>query len=103
MKSMNLTKLLSVWYSNTRKKSSTAKEAKPMDSMSEVQGRQVGALMKDFIDTFIEFSKNIKSEDVCRRADEETLSRLAKQGIPRNGRPLEKVYREMLRDVAYTR
>lgn len=70
-----------------------------MDSMSEVQGRQVGALMKDFIDTFIEFSKNIKSEDVCRRADEETLSRLAKQGIPRNGRPLEEVYREMLRDV----
>ena len=70
-----------------------------MDSLTEVQGSQVGALMKDFIDTFIEFSKNMKSEDVCRRADKETLSRLENEGIPKNGRPLPEVYQEMLRDV----
>lgn len=63
------------------------------------QTRQAGELMKEFIDTALSFYQNIKEQDVSRQADDKVLSHLCQQGIPKQGRPVEQVYREMLKDV----
>ncbi|MCD7993183.1 MAG: aminotransferase class V-fold PLP-dependent enzyme [Clostridia bacterium] len=71
-----------------------------MESQTDVQQtRQAGELMKEFIDTALGFYQNIKEQDVSRQADDKVLSHLHRQGIPRVGRPVDQVYREMLRDV----
>lgn len=70
-----------------------------MELGMENQTAQAGALMKEFVDTVLDFYGTMKAEPVCRQIGPETQARLERRGIPRVGRPVEEVYREMLRDV----
>ena len=70
-----------------------------MNHPLDAQTNRAGALMKEFIDRTLGFYQNIKQQDICPQADEQTLDRLHRQGIPRLGRPVDEVYQEMLRDV----
>lgn len=61
--------------------------------------RQIGLLMKDFVDQTVGFYDDLRLQPICRSAGEETLARLEKQPIPVQGRPIGDVYQEMLQDV----
>ena len=61
--------------------------------------QEAGALIKEFTDTVLDLYAGLKEQPVCRTADQNVLTRLKQTGIPRTGRPLEEVYRQMLADV----
>lgn len=63
------------------------------------QNRQIGELMKEFAGQTVDFYNNMKTKPVCRPCDENTLKHLKKQSVPEQGRPVQEVYSEMLRDV----
>ena len=63
------------------------------------QNRQIGELMKEFAGQTVDFYNNMKTRSVCRPCDENTLKHLKKQSVPEQGRPVQEVYSEMLRDV----
>lgn len=63
------------------------------------QNRQIGELMKEFAGQTVDFYNNMKTKPVCRPCDENTLEYLKKQPVPEQGRPVQEVYSEMLRDV----
>lgn len=63
------------------------------------QNRQIGELMKEFAGQTVDFYNNMKTKPVCRPCAENTLKHLKKQPVPEQGRPVQEVYSEMLRDV----
>ena len=63
------------------------------------QNRQIGELMKEFAGQTVDFYNNMKAEPVCRPCDKNKLEYLKKQSVPEQGRPVQEVYSEMLRDV----
>ena len=69
-----------------------------MESM-EAQKQQMSRLMQEFAAGVLPFYQEMKGRDVYREAGPDTLARLRAQGIPREGRPVEEVFREMLEDV----
>ena len=69
-----------------------------MESM-EVQKQQMSRLMQEFAAGVLPFYQEMKGRDVYQEAGPDTLARLRAQGIPREGRPVEEVFREMLEDV----
>lgn len=70
-----------------------------MEQMSGQGREQVGELMQGFVKSVVDFYGDIKSRDVYREADEKTISRLRKTGIPRTGRPVGEVFEEMMGQV----
>lgn len=70
-----------------------------MQIMINEQNRQIGELMKEFVGQTVDFYNNMKTKPVCRPCDENTLKHLKKQPVPEQGRPVQEVYSEMLRDV----
>ena len=70
-----------------------------MEPTTQAQFDRTNILMKEFVDTVFSFYNNIKEQDVCQMADEQTLEKIRKQSIPQQGRPVEEVYREMLSDI----
>lgn len=70
-----------------------------MEPTIQAQFDRTNSLMKEFVDTVFSFYNNIKVQEVCRMADEQSIEKIRKQSIPQQGRPVEEVYREMLQDV----
>lgn len=70
-----------------------------MEPTIQSQFDRTNSLMKEFVDTVFSFYNNIKDQEVCRMADEQSIEKIRKQSIPQQGRPVEEVYREMLQDV----
>lgn len=61
--------------------------------------KQIGLLMKNFVDQTVGFYDDLRLQPVCRSAGEETLARLETQPIPIQGRPIRDVYQEILQDI----
>lgn len=70
-----------------------------MQTKTKEQNRQIGALMKDFVGRIIDFYDNMQTQPVFRPIDNNTLKYLEEMSIPKQGRPVQDVYSEMLRDV----
>lgn len=68
--------------------------------MSErIQNEQIGMLLKEFVEQTVNFYDGLKTEAVCRPVPQGTLEYLEQRSIPRQGRPLQEVYSEMLRTI----
>ena len=89
-----------IHYSH-RENNPTAQERREeqMDLVMEGKIREMTRLMEEFVPSLVSFYRGIKDEKVCREADSETIARLRQRGIPREGRPVEEVFREMEKDV----
>lgn len=70
-----------------------------MRKMTEEQNRQIGDLVKEFAGETVDFYNHMHTQPVSHAADEETLERLEKQPVPKEGIPVRQVYSEMLRDI----
>ena len=70
-----------------------------MDLIRTEQKREMGELMKGFVDKTLDFYETIKDREVARDMDEAALARLRSRGIPAQGRPVREVFEEMERDV----
>lgn len=70
-----------------------------MQTKTKEQNRQIGALMEDFVGRTIDFYDNLQEQPVCRPVDNQTLKYLEEQPIPKEGRPIQDVYSEMLWDI----
>lgn len=70
-----------------------------MDSKKKEQNRQIGELMQGFIAQTVEFYNHLQTEPACRSVEKETLEHLKTQSVPVQGRPIQEVYSDMLRDV----
>ena len=70
-----------------------------MDLIRKEQKREMGELMKGFVDQTLDFYEGMKDRDVSREADEAAVRRLRSRGIPAQGRPVKEVFEEMERDV----
>lgn len=70
-----------------------------MDLIRKEQKREMGELMKGFVDSTLDFYENMGTQNVAREADDETIHRLKSRGIPAKGRPVKEVFEEMERDV----
>lgn len=70
-----------------------------MQTMIKEQNRQIGTLMEDFTGRIIDFYDNLQEQPVCRPADNHTLGYLEELPVPEEGRPVQDVYSEMLRDI----
>ena len=70
-----------------------------MDLIRKEQKREMGELMKGFVDQTLDFYEGMKDRDVSREADEAAVKRLRSRGIPAQGRPVKEVFEEMERDV----
>lgn len=70
-----------------------------MQTKTKEQNRQIGALMEDFVGRTIDFYDHLQTQPVCRPADSHTLQYLEKLPVPKQGRPIQDVYSEMLRDI----
>jgi L-2,4-diaminobutyrate decarboxylase len=70
-----------------------------MQTKTKEQNRQIGALIKDFAEHTVHFYDNLQAQPVCRPIDNNTLKYLEEMSIPKQGRPIQDVYTEMLRDV----
>lgn len=67
--------------------------------MLKESNRQIGLLMKAFVDRAVGFYDDLQAQPVCRPTEGETLARLKEQPIPAKGHPINDVYLEMLRDI----
>ena len=56
-----------------------------MEPTTQAQFDRTNILMKEFVDTVFSFYNNIKEQDVCQMADEQTLEKIRKQSIPQQG------------------
>ena len=63
------------------------------------QNKQIGALMKDFVSSTIDFYNHMDSYPVCPPVNIENIHLLEAQPIPHKGRPLQDVYTEMLSKI----
>ena len=70
-----------------------------MEFAMEVQKRQLGELLEEFIPTLLSRYEGMKEEPVYREGDEATIRRLRERGIPREGRPVRQVFEEMEKEV----
>lgn len=70
-----------------------------MDLIRKEQKREMGELMKGFVDSTLDFYEHMGTQNVAREADDETIHRLKSRGIPAKGRPVKEVFEEMERDV----
>ena len=70
-----------------------------MDLIRKEQKREMGELMKEFVDQTLDFYEGMKDRDVSREADEAAVRRLRSRGIPAQGRPVKEVFEEMEIDV----
>lgn len=70
-----------------------------MKTNTEIQNAQIGTLIQEFTGQAVAFYDGMKEQPVCRPAKEATLEHLEKQTIPAEGRPVQEVYSEMLRDI----
>ena len=70
-----------------------------MKTYTEIQNAQIGTLIQEFTGQAVAFYDGMKEQPVCRPAKETTLEHLEKQTIPAEGRPVQEVYSEMLRDI----
>lgn len=77
-----------------------SKEVKEEQTMQTKQkNRQIGALIKDFVGHIVHLYNNLQAQPVCRPIDKNALKYLEEMSIPKQGRPIQDVYTEMLRDV----
>lgn len=70
-----------------------------MQTKTKEQNRQIGAFIKDFVEHMIHFYDHLQAQPVCRPIDNNTLKYLEEMSIPKQRRPIQDVYTEMLRDV----
>lgn len=75
------------------------KEEQIMQTKTKEQNKQIGDLMKNFVNKTIGLYENLQMQPVCRSVDTKTLEYLQKLSIPNEGRPIQDVYTEMLRDI----
>ena len=61
--------------------------------------KQLAALMKDFIDRTMDLYEHMDTHRVCPAAGPQIGERIKKQGIPRTGRPLAQVCRQMEEEI----
>ena len=61
--------------------------------------KQLAALMKDFIDRTMDLYEHMDTHRVCPAAGSQIGERIKKQGIPRTGRPLAQVCRQMEEEI----
>ena len=65
----------------------------------ERQNRQIGALMKRCVDRTVAFYQKLPEQPVCPSPEEAVLRGLEERPIPEQGRAVDEVYEEMLREV----
>ena len=65
----------------------------------ERQNRHIGALMKRFVDRTVAFYQKLPEQPVCPSPEEAVLRSLEERPIPEQGRAVDEVYEEMLREV----
>ena len=65
-----------------------------MDLIRKEQKREMGELMKGFVDQTLDFYEGMKDRDVSREADEAAVRKLRSRGIPAQGRPVKEVFEE---------
>ncbi len=63
------------------------------------QNREIGALLTQFVRQTVDLYNDMPAKPVCPPVKEETLKELNSMTIPAQGRPVQEVYREMIRDV----
>ncbi len=63
------------------------------------QNEQLCAAIQEFVEFFITSYENMKSQKVIQIADDETIVKLRKVGIPKEGRPVIEVISEMMKEV----
>lgn len=63
------------------------------------QNKQIGVLMKDFIEQAVTLYNHLDAQPVCHPISQEALAHIGQQDIPAHGRPLQEVYAEMLREI----
>lgn len=56
-------------------------------------------IIKYFVNRFMDFQSNVRSHKILQEADDETIQRIRSTGIPKIGRPIDKVVDEMIDDV----
>lgn len=61
--------------------------------------KQISFLMKDFIDETINFYEHMDEHRVSASADPRIGERIKKQGIPKTGRPLSQICRQMQEEI----
>lgn len=70
-----------------------------MDRKNKERNEQAGALVRDFAALAVDFYNSIETRPVCHPLPEETRSYLEYETIPAQGRAMQTVYSEMLRDI----
>lgn len=70
-----------------------------MKNKTKEQNRQIGALMQEFVTRTVDFYNNLEVQPVRRPADRKTLGYLESLSVPKNGRPVQEVYQEMLQEI----
>lgn len=74
-------------------------EKKKMNKEIQKQNKEIGMLMKDFVTHTVNFYNHLEEQPVCHPIPPQTITRLEKQTIPAQSRPIQEVYTEMLRDI----
>jgi len=70
-----------------------------MDLELKTKNEQLCTAIQEFVQSFIFSQENMKSQKVIQIADDETIAKLRKVGIPKEGRPVKKVIDEMMQEV----
>lgn len=70
-----------------------------MNIETQKQNKEIGMLVQDFTSQVVDFYNHMETQPVCPSVPRETLTHLKNQDIPAQGRPVQTVYSEMLRDV----
>ena len=70
-----------------------------MDIKMRRQNEKIGALVKDFAERSVDYYNTLPEQPVCHPAGKKTMDALKRQTIPEEGRSVEKVYGEMIREA----
>lgn len=70
-----------------------------MNFTGQSEREQLREAIPEFVQSFLDFHENMKSEKVMQLAGGDTIQKLRNKGIPQSGRPLKEVMEEMTQDV----
>ena len=66
-----------------------------MENRTDLSNHEVEKVIKDFIENYFVFRQNLKNENVVENIDEQQLKKVKTMTIPKSGRSLEEVTKEM--------
>ena len=66
-----------------------------MENRTDLSNQEVEKVIKDFIKDYFVFRQNLKNENVVENIDEQQLKKVKTMTIPKRGRSLEEVTKEM--------